>query len=275
MSRPSVWKTYKEKVRGVSERVVKAQKPIRVLNAINWDDEIEAEFFKGKFKKLPKVDAAFYAEKNPLNFDPDQKVAEFETIHDEIVNQLGDDDDLGKILMRCCREYRDTVLMLAARGTPEFYKYSCALYGGPKDHFIDETTTAIQLGTVMYDMLSGISEQQLGASHVSDINAEQLVEQLQARFDGYFHDHAVHVKIDDGIVSDAAAGSDYVKVRRGGMFSSRDRDILEVHEGWVHIGTTLSGNNQRVATWLGKGPPSCTEIQEGLAVLMEIFSFAM
>jgi hypothetical protein len=59
------------------------------------------------------------------------------------------------------------------------------------------------------------------------------------------------------------------------MFSARDRDILEVHEGWVHVATTLSGMHQRLAHWLGKGPPSCTAIQEGLAVLMEIITFNM
>ena len=54
------------------------------------------------------------------------------------------------------------------------------------------------------------------------------------------------------------------------QFSERDLQVLEVHEGWVHVGTTLNGMNQPVCTFLSKGPPSSTITQEGLAILMEV-----
>ena len=57
------------------------------------------------------------------------------------------------------------------------------------------------------------------------------------------------------------------------MFSQRDIDILEVHEGWVHVATSLNGQAQTVAQWLAKGPPRTTTVQEGLAALCEIFTF--
>jgi len=47
-----------------------------------------------------------------------------------------------------------------------------------------------------------------------------------------------------------------------------------VHEVWVHLGTTLNGMEQPYCTFLGKGPPSATITQEGLAVLMEILTFS-
>jgi len=47
------------------------------------------------------------------------------------------------------------------------------------------------------------------------------------------------------------------------MFSKRDLDIFEVHEGWVHLGTTINGHNQSYAKWLAKGPPNSTIAQEG------------
>ena len=53
-----------------------------------------------------------------------------------------------------------------------------------------------------------------------------------------------------------------------------DLRLLEVHEGWVHLGTTLNGQSQPVCTFLSKGPPSSTLTQEGLAVLTEVFAFA-
>src|SRR5690606_4701429 len=43
--------------------------------------------------------------------------------------------------------------------------------------------------------------------------------------------------------------------------------------GWVHAGTTINGRQQPVAKWLSVGPPRCASTQEGLAVLMEIFTF--
>jgi hypothetical protein len=50
-------------------------------------------------------------------------------------------------------------------------------------------------------------------------------------------------------------------------------DIYEVHEGWVHVGTTLNGRSQPVCEFLSIGPPRCAATQEGLAVIMEIFTF--
>ncbi len=82
------------------------------------------------------------------------------------------------------------------------------------------------------------------------------------------------MQLSDGIVADAAAGSDYIKIRGSSRFTSRQLRLLEVHEGWVHLGTTLNGLSQPVCTFLGKGPPSSTVTQEGLAVLTEIFAFA-
>jgi len=96
---------------------------------------------------------------------------------------------------------------------------------------------------------------------------------LNDRFAAYFSDASVRVSSDDSIVADAAAGNDYVKVRHGAMFSPRDIDILEVHEGWVHVATSLNGQRQTVARWLAKGPPRTTAVQEGLAALLELFTF--
>jgi hypothetical protein len=74
---------------------------------------------------------------------------------------------------------------------------------------------------------------------------------------------AVRVEVDDTLVADAAAGSDYVKIRSGATFSKSDIDILEVHEGWVHLATSLNGQAQPVARWLAKGPPRTAAVQEG------------
>ena len=47
---------YQRTVRALSDRLVEAQTPIRVLDAVKWDDSIRSEFLKHKGKQLPKVD---------------------------------------------------------------------------------------------------------------------------------------------------------------------------------------------------------------------------
>ncbi len=165
--------------------------------------------------------------------------------------------------------------MLQARGTPGFYGISKRLYGSAKDTFQDDKMTIRDLGHHLYDILTGIDEALLGSVAPRDLTAEAVVLQLNERFAAYFADRQIRAKLDDGILSDAAVGADYVKIRRGVAFSRRDLDILEIHEGWVHVGTTLNGANQGIATWLSKETPCTTATQEGLAVILEVISFRM
>lgn len=267
-----VWTTYKEKIKRLSQRVVEAQKPIRILDAIKWDPSIEQTLKKGKFKHMPKVGKDYYS-KIELGFDPGKKLDELNDIISDIDLTLGKEDALGKLLAEISAQYIDVVEMLLARGTKEFWEKSRKLYGSPKDKFFDEKNSIHELGQLLYSILCGIDESILGPAYPEEYSAQQTVDLLNDRFKNYFKDSAISAKISDGIVADAAAGGDYVKIKDGAMFSSRDIDILEVHEGWVHVGTTQNGNNQHVAKWLSKGPPRCSATQEGLAVIMEIFTF--
>jgi uncharacterized protein (TIGR02421 family) len=269
------WRSYKEIVANIAARIVEAQRPIRVLQAIRWDNAVEEKFFKAKGRELPKIDAAYYANVD-LGFDPKGKSEEFEEILREIDREVGEDDAIGHIMSTTALEYRDVVRMLAARGTSRFYGYSRRLYGSPKDKFPDGKLTVRDLGHVLYGILTNVDEPALGAessTFARTLTAEECSVELNDRFGRYFADGAVRVDVDDDILADAAAGSDYVKVRSGARFSPRDIDILEVHEGWVHVATSLNGQAQAVARWLAKGPPRTTAVQEGLAALLEIFTF--
>ena len=211
--------------------------------------------------------------RRPLPFDRQSKQDEFEGLKADIAASVGLADPLGAMLHRNCCQYQDVLKMLAARGTHDFYKYSRELYGSTHDRFAGDRTTVRELGQLLYDILAGIRGDSLGAVYPKTLTAEQVVDRLNERFGRIFADEKIHAKLDDGILSDAAAGSDYVKIKRGSMFSEREVDIMEVHEGWVHIGTTLNGSRQPVAAWLSKGPPCATAVQEGLAVIMEVITF--
>lgn len=273
MLRSGTWTSYKEKLRQLSDRVVEAQRPIRIRDAVKWDEQVETAVAASRFTRMPEIGPDYYAQKRPLPYPARIKIDEFEAIKSDLEQTIGLEDPLAAILHRNCCEYQDVVRMLEARGTPQFYEYSRQLYGSPKDRFAGDTTTVRELGLLLYDILSNIPEDGLGALHPRVLTAEQVVGQLNECFGRYFSDNAVHAKLDDGILSDAAAGADYVKIKQGIMFSQRDVELLEVHEGWVHVGTSCNGARQHVAGWLAKGPPCTTSIQEGLAALVELITF--
>lgn len=267
-----VWITYKEKIKRLSQRIVEAQKPIRILDAIKWDPSIEQALRKSKFRHMPKVGAEYFA-KFPLNFDAERKIDELKDIAADTKTTLGADDALGRLLVNIAEEYITVVEMLLARGTKTFWEKSRKLYGSPKDFLYDDKNTIHQLGQTLYTILGGLDVEGIGPEYPETIEAHEVVKTLNSRFKKYFPDGSVEAQLSDGILADAAAGGDVVKIKEGAMFSSRDVDILEVHEGWVHVGTTQSGQAQHVAKWLSKGPPRCAATQEGLAVIMEIFTF--
>ena len=266
------WRSYKEKVALLADRIIELQKPIRILNALKWESGSWESFRKSRFKDLPRVDAESYARVD-LGFDPYGRARDFQGLADDVRTTLGADDAIARILRATCLEYRDVCRMLAVRGTPEFYAYSRRLYGSPKDTFPDGQTTVRDIARTLYTHLTSLGEVHLGPVSPRDIDGAQVVEALRERFRSYFGEDAVNVMLDDGIIADAAAGSEYVKIRGGARFSQVDVDILEVHEGWVHVATSLNGANQHVARWLSKGPPRTTSVQEGLAALMEVLTF--
>jgi uncharacterized protein (TIGR02421 family) len=272
VTEPGPWRSYKEKVAGLSQRIVEAQRPIRLLHSIRWGVEVEAEFRRGRWKGLPPVDRAFY-EANDPGFDPAQLGATFADLRADVVRALGESDDVGRILAETCDEYRQVCRMVEVRGTKEFHDLSRRLYGSTRDTFSDGKTTVRDLGLLQYEILTNLDVDALGAVPPRDLDAAAGVRILNDRFAAVFGEEVVMTKLDDGIVADAAAGADYVKLREGASFSLRDLDLLEVHEGWVHVGTALNGQSQPVARWLAKGPPRTASVQEGLASLVETLTF--
>lgn len=268
-----MWLSYKEKIKQLSDRLVDAQKPIRVLNSIKWGPEVEEEFFAHKEKKLPSVDERYY-HKNPLEFNVHEKDNELTAIIKDAKTLLGEQDQIGGLLIKMAEEYRQLVYMLEARGTPKFYEISRKLYGSPKDTFFDGTNTISSQGRQLYQILSSFEHKSLGHDYPKIVDSETVMTELQNRFAKSFLKDKIEVKISDGITADASAGSDILKIKQGAMFSRKDIDIFEVHEGWVHVATTLNGKAQKIATFLSKGPPRCAATQEGLAIMMEIFTFS-
>jgi len=266
---------YQTIVRGLSDRIVEAQTPVRVLDAVKWDDATRQAFFAAKGRELPQIDRAYY-EGRPLAFDSSAKKQEFQNIERDITRQLGQFNPVGQIMRRMCKEYRMVIRMLEARGTPDFGMISQELYGAASDAFHAGDPTLADLGLMLSDYLNNIADRGDLRDEPKNLTAPQAVELLQKRLDVVFGEGEGVIRVfeSDGILADAAAGADYIKIRSDALFNERDVRALEVHEGLVHVGTTLNGQNQPICTFLAKGPPSSTVTQEGLAILMEVIAFA-
>lgn len=275
MTNSDILGEYQQAIRELSDRIVAAQKPIRILDSLKWDKEVEEFFFKHKCKQLPKIDREYYLTKNPLSFDADKKRQEFSDIVREIRRRLGEYSGVGGIMERMCDEYVQVIDMLESRGTPRFTDISQKLYGSSQNAFHVGAPTLKDLATLVSETLVHLEAQVKTSEDDEVFTSQDAVSILSEKLGAYFADRDhVRVELSDGIIADASAGADKIKIHNGLKFSAREIRTFEVHEGWVHLGTTLNGMAQPICTFLSKGPPSSTVTQEGLAIITEIFTFS-
>lgn len=262
-------------IKNLSQRIVDAQRNIRILDQIKWDDAIKQDFFRNKGQKLPQINEDYY-KKRALPFDVVQKMDEFRLILRDTHNQLGQYSPATRLIKRQCDEYVKAIQMLSARGTPIFNELSKELYGSPDDVFYANGPRLSQLGVLLFDVLTSLDVSLQSAADVDRYEPAQAQALLQARLDLFFDQHQgkISVTVNDDMIADAAAGADTIKLSSKAKFSERELKYLEVHEGWVHVGTTLNGLMQPYCFFLSKGSPSCSVIQEGLAVITEVVSFS-
>lgn len=264
---------YAQALKALSDELIAIQKPILILDAIKWPQAIEQDFFAKGATALPTIPPDYY-DGFPLSFDPKQIRNQLANLKAKITTQLGGQDPLGAILQETIEQYELVVELVSQRGKPGFQKASQQLYGSARDHLRGDKMTLIEMGQRLCHIFSLPAAKHLAAAYPKNIPADEAVRQLQRRLLPYFADSAFTVKETDGIVSDASAGGDCIKVNTHAAFSSLDLQVLEVHEGWVHVGTTLNGRNQPWASWLSVGSPRITAPQEGLAVLIETLTFS-
>jgi uncharacterized protein (TIGR02421 family) len=264
---------YQRRVRELSDKLITLQRPIRILDAIKWPALAEKTFLASEGTRLPAVDADYYANQ-ALGFSPELLRANFKDLRRTVIRQLGRADGLGSIMTATIDQYLLVIDLLSSRGTEQFGKCSRELYGSARDHLRGDRKTLRQLGERLTQIFSLPAADHLSRSYGKTIPAETAVDSLKQRLVSYFPADEIRVILSDGIVSDAAAGGDYIKVNRDAVFTEFDLQVLEVHEGWVHVGTTLNGRKQPWASWLSVGSPRVTACQEGLAVLMETLTFS-
>jgi uncharacterized protein (TIGR02421 family) len=247
-------------VRQLSDRLLFLQRPLRVLDAVRWDDGVERAFFADGAVRLPPVTRDYYASR-PLPFDPDSQRTTFLDLERDVRRRLGAMDSAGSLLLHRSEQARHVIELLTQRGTRAFASISRRLYGRSSES-VDGARALMALGRS--------SERD---TEERSVDAVEAARQLRARLTAYFGG-GVRVRLCSGLSADAAAGSVTVKVRGDARFTPREVRMLEVHEGWVHLGTTLNGHAQPICTFLSRSSPASTETQEGLAVLTEVLAMA-
>ena len=235
---------------------------IKILGSLIWDDSHKKVFLRSG--KLP----------TPIYKPVDLKSC-FEHIKD--ARQAIDNKDIvGQWLERMANSIDTTAVMLGARGTPQFFEQSAALYGVPTETLIDGKTRVIDLAHHMDETLDGLDVENLVIDGYEVwLTADEFAAKLKPELKHHLGNDAPRIEMTGEIPSKALAGSRRIRVNQNARFTPRDVDQLMQHEALIHVATTLNGRRQKNFELLGRAHARVTEIQEGLAVFAEIISGAM
>ncbi len=244
----------REYLRRISEAVVAAQRPIRILRAINWDASVHDRFFKDGERELPRVEYL------PLGFDVKAKVKELR----ELRRGIRGKNPVEQMLRDKCDEFAAVAQMLAARGTKRFYDLSRRIFGDPRDRFPDNDVDNLAIARTWANRPRARREE-------VTVGAAEAVERIQQMCRPYLGGK-VRVLVRSRLTANAAAGATRVTLRTGAIFSERQVRALAHHEGLWHVLTSLNGFNQPVLTVLGVGMPRFTESQEGAGIVAEFLT---
>jgi len=244
----------REQLRCFSDAIVAAQRPIRILKAINWDASVHERFFRHGAQELPRP------ELSPLGFDPAAKEKELRTLKRQIRGR----NPVEALLREKCDEFALVVRMLAARGTRRFYELSRRLYGDPRDRFPDNPADNLAIARLWAARPRARNEE-------ATLDAEEAARQVHALCAPYLGGQ-VKVVVRTRLTANAAAGATRVTLKKGATFTPRQVRALAHHEGLWHVLTSLNGFAQPVLTVLGVGLPRHTESQEGGGIVAEFLS---
>ena len=213
----------REYLRRLSDQILHAQRPIRVLRAINWGPKVHARFFKQGARELPRP------EYPPLGFVPRDKVQELRRIRRQIRGR----NPVEELLRRRCDEFIAIVEMLAARGTRRFYEISRRVYGDPRDRFPDHNVDNLAIARLWASRPRARDEEQVYSAEEA---ARRIAEMCNPLLGGH-----VKVVVRTRLTANAASGATRITLRKGARFSERQVRALAHHEGLWHVLTSLNG----------------------------------
>jgi uncharacterized protein (TIGR02421 family) len=258
--------------RGLADRLARLLRPLRVLEAVRWGKDVEEAFFAAGCRELPRVDRDRYLCR-PLSFDAAHTLQALADLARHITRSLGKNHAAARLLLRRCRQALDVLDLLDARGTSDFPVAAARLYGNSRDRLASGARTLRELADHLGDHADTLAEDDDLAPEARTLGADACAELLAERLGAYFG-QPVTVSVTEALEANAAVCGGWLKVRRGARFNLRDVRLLEVHEGWVHLGTSRNASAHALGPVLARALPESATTQEGLAVWTELLAFA-
>jgi uncharacterized protein (TIGR02421 family) len=170
---------------------------------------------------------------------------------------------LKKIFTQRVQDYQILLKMMGCFGRAEFYEHSRNLYG--------TSHKLIQNNSFLY-FLEEIPKYCMADASTKKLKGDEALLYLKQKLQETFDEGVFDVKPSSSLLSDSSAGRKTLKLNPHKEYTTGHLDIFLVHEGWVHLGTSLNGACQEVNPWLSTWAPRTTFLQEGLATITEIIT---
>jgi uncharacterized protein (TIGR02421 family) len=247
-------------LRDISAEILEAQKPLRVIRVLDWPEEVERDFFASGASVLPRP-----------RYSVPPGVVDALAAFQSLARRLRGENEIERFLHRTCDSMATAARMLLSIGTRDFHHCSVELYGRPRGLSSDRQTTDLDLARYFEGVIAGFSPSP-SADDEATWDAEQAADYLRARFATFFAAQPVKVRLVDRLAGTASSTGAEIRLRRDARYSPRDVRQIEVHEGQVHLSTTLNGRAQPVMSFLGMPTPRTARTQEGLAVFTEFIT---
>lgn len=163
-------------------------------------------------------------------------------------------------------DYRLLLTMMENFNTEVFYQQSVKLYG---------SSDKLAKNNALFYFLEKIPELCVVDSGEEKLQGEAAMHYLRQGLSQTFNPSDFEVKASTSLLSDSSSGRRVLKLNPFKAFTKMQLDVFLVHEGWVHLGTSLNGAAQPEHLWLSSWAPRTTYLQEGLAVLTELITGCM
>lgn len=254
---------YSQKIKQLSKQYLELQNDLSVLADLSWKPSTKSKFETLKFEKLPELT---HEDFHSIPYDPIQKVEEFQKFINKVKSTLGPNDIVGHMLIRNSNAWIKAIDLVQSRNTSEVYEKSKKLYGSSEDKVFGVKLIDIAL---KLDKLLANLETVQGGPEEKTVTSKEMVSELKERLEKYFGKE-VNVSESDNMGSDANASLGGINIRKGALFRPKDIGVFEVHEGWVHLASSMNGLSQPYIEFLREPCPGTEIIQEGLGALTEV-----
>lgn len=251
----------------LDDELVTIIKDFAILMPLSWSMEVQKKFLRGAKQcnwQLPQVSYA------AQDYRP--KIEQLKLF----LKKLGSADHPAlQYLRETAQSYLYAYYILQNPGTKKVSEYSRRLYGSPSDKLPGYERENYEVASYF---LRVVDQYHL---HVPD---EPLI-YSSAKFRSILQDQVgscidpvrdpITITVDPHITARAAAGSNYVKIRKNARFSEADLMQLLHHEVYTHTLTYINGRKQKVLQSMGYASPRTTATQEGLAVFSEYINLSI